>query len=303
MNALWANRKARVGLILVGTMTALATFGWFAYDAADASNTVGPILGAPDGQFWFGTTMEGKDVWVQTLYGAAPTIFLSVCIGLGVTLLSILFGVTAGFYGGRVDQALNVVINIFLLIPGLPLMIVLAALVQQGTSAISGPVAIALVLVFTGWPWGARVLRSQAMTLAQRPFIEAARLSGDRPLTIIFFHLLPNMASLLGTSIIGATTYAVGAQVGLEFLGFGDPGAVTWGTNLYWATQNQALLTGAWWTFLPTGLGIALFGFGLVLMSFALDEITNPSLATRRIFRERTGRTPDLDTVVMEGRR
>ena len=83
MNALWANRKARVGLILVGTMTALASFGWFAYDAADASNTVGPILGAPDGQFWFGTTMEGKDVWVQTLYGAAPTIFLSVCIGLG----------------------------------------------------------------------------------------------------------------------------------------------------------------------------------------------------------------------------
>ena len=132
--------------------------------------------------------------------------------------------------------------------------------------------------------------------------MEAARLSGDHSLSLIFVHLVPNIASLIGTSFIGAVTYAVGAQVGLEFLGFGDPAQVTWGTNLYWATNDQSLLTNAWWTFLPTGLGIALFSFGLVLMTFALDEITNPSLGTRRFFKTETQHKIDLDTVVMRQR-
>ena len=96
------------------------------------------------------------------------------------------------------------------------------------------------------------------MSLRNRPYIEAARLTGDDGISIIFIHLVPNMASLIGITFIGATTYAVGAQVGLEFLGFGDPSAVTWGTNLYWATNDQSLLTGAWWTFVPPG-GLAIF--------------------------------------------
>ncbi|MBV71804.1 MAG: peptide ABC transporter permease [Myxococcales bacterium] len=299
MKAFWSNRKARLGSLLVGGLILVALIGVVLYDANMANAEAGPILAAPDSTFWFGTNMQGKDVFIQTLYGAAPTIFYSLLIGAGVTFLSILFGVTAGFFGGRVDLFLNLFINIFLLIPSLPLLIVLAAVFQQHSDTISGPLIIAIVLIGTGWAWGARVLRSQAMTLSRRPFIEAARLSGDGSMTVIFYHLVPNMASLIGTSFIGATTFAVGAQVGLEFLGFGDPSNVTWGTNLYWATQNQALLTGAWWTFLPTGLGIAFFAFGLVLMTFALDEITNPSLATRRHFKASTGQQPDLDTAVV----
>ena len=217
MNAFWANRKARLGSILVGSLILCALLGSIIYDADMANAEAGPILTAPNGTFWFGTNMQGKDVFVQTFYGAAPTIFYSILIGLGVTFLSILFGVTAGFFGGKIDQILSLFINIFLLIPGLPLMIVLAAVVQQHSEHISGPLIIAIVLIGTGWAWGARVLRSQALTLSQRPFIEAARLSGDGSMTIIFYHLVPNMASLIGTSFIGATTFAVGAQVGLEF--------------------------------------------------------------------------------------
>ena len=119
--------------------------------------------------------------------GAALTIYFAVLIGIGVTTLSVLVGVTAGFLGGWVDHLLSLVINIFLLIPGLPLMIVLAALLP------TGPGSIALVLIVTGWPWGARVLRSQALTLSQRPFMEAAKLSGDDRLSLIFIHLVPNM--------------------------------------------------------------------------------------------------------------
>ena len=172
MNALWANRKARVGLILVGTMTALASFGWFAYDAPMHPIRWARFWARPMGSFGLAPPWRAKMSGPDALRCGAHHLLVRMH-WLGGHLAEHPLGVTAGFYGGRVDQALNVVINIFLLIPGLPLMIVLAALVQQGTSAISGPVAIALVLVFTGWPWGARVLRSQAMTLAQRPFIEA----------------------------------------------------------------------------------------------------------------------------------
>ena len=292
MSAFWKNLKARYGLCIVLTMISLAAAArlFFAPEAAAAA--VAPSLLEPSAAHWFGTTLQGQDVLTQTLVGAGPTIFYALIIGTGVTLLSVSIGVCAGFFGGWVDAALSLFINVFLLIPGLPLMIVLAALLP------TGPLSMTVVLIFTGWPWGARVLRSQALSLSQRPYIEAARLSGDGPGALICLHLLPNMASLIGTSFIGATTYAVGAQVGLEFLGFGDPSYVTWGTNLYWATNDQALLTGAWWTFVPTGLGIALFTFGLVLMTFALDEITNPSLAARRSFRSQVGHSHDLDTVV-----
>ena len=138
------------------------------------------------------------------------------------------------------------------------------------------------VMVLTGWAWNARVLRSQVLTLRRRDFVDAAVVAGEPSWRVLTVEILPNMASLLASSVIGATVYAIGAQVGLEFLGLGDLSLVTWGTNLYWATNDAALLTGSWWTFVPTGLCIALTGFGLTLVNFGIDEITNPRLAATR---------------------
>ena len=292
--AFWNNPKARLGCVVVLTLVTFAAIGLLT-DPIISSGNKTDILLPPSTKHWFGTTIQGQDVFAMTILGAAPTIFFSLFTGLGITLLSTAIGVSAGYLGGKADTGLSLLTNVFLLIPGLPLMIVLAALLP------TGPLSIALVLIFTGWPWGARVLRSQALTLRQRPFIEAAQLSGESRVAIIVRHVIPNMASLLGTSFIGATNYALGAAVGLEFLGFGDPSSVTWGTNLYWATNDQALLTGAWWTFVPTGIGIALYGFGLALLTFALDEITNPGLTARRRFKQVVGLAPDLDTPVRRG--
>jgi peptide/nickel transport system permease protein len=94
------------------------------------------------------------------------------------------------------------------------------------------------------------------------------------------------MLSLLASSFIGASIYAIGAQVGLEFLGLGDISTVTWGTNLYWASNDMALLTESWWTFVPTGLSIAIVSFALTLINFGIDEVTNPRLISERIWRE-----------------
>jgi len=161
-------------------------------------------------------------------------------------------------------------------LPGLPLAIVVAAYLP------AGPLTIAAVLIFTGWAWNARVIRSQTQALSRRDFVAAARVAGDRPVRIITTVLLPNLSSLVFAQLIGSVTYAIGAEVGLEFLGLGDVSTITWGTNLYWAANDSALLTGSWWTFVPSGVCIAVLGYGLVLVSSGLDEITNPRLRSAR---------------------
>jgi hypothetical protein len=129
-------------------------------------------------------------------------------------------------------------VNVLLVVPSLPLAIVIAAYLPPG------PFTVGLVLVGTGWAWNARVLRVQTLSLRERDFVLAARVSGEPHWRIIFVEMLPNMGPILLTQMVGATTYAIGAQVGLEFLGLGDVGTVTWGSNLYWASNDQAPIWG-----------------------------------------------------------
>jgi peptide/nickel transport system permease protein len=245
--------------------------------SADA--LVGIPLQPPSLAHWLGTTGQGQDVLAQTVVGTRVSLLIGFGVGAAVVLVGALMGVTAGYFGGRVDGLLSLVFNVFLVLPGLPLAIVIAAYLP------AGPATVAFVLVVTGWAWNARVLRAQTLMLRQRDFIAAAVVSGESHGRIITREILPNMTSLLVAQLIGSAVYAIGAQVGLEFLGLGDVSAVTWGTNLYWATNDSALLTGAWWTFVPTGLCVALVGFGLVMLNSGFDEITNPRLQLERAWR------------------
>jgi peptide/nickel transport system permease protein len=178
--------------------------------------------------------------------------------------------------GGIVDDALSLLINVVLVIPALPLIIVLARYVER-----SGPVTIVLVLGFTSWAWGARVLRSMTLTLREQEFVSAAKVIGEPTWRIILAEILPNMTSLVVSGWIGAVIYAILTEASLEFIGLGDPNITTWGTILYWAQNNAALLTRAWWTFVPPGLCIALVGFGLTMINYGIDEITNPRLRSQ----------------------
>lgn len=271
---LWSNRKAAVGLVTLGAIVALAAIG--PLFAPDPTAYLGDPLQPPSAAHWLGTTGMGQDVLAQTLVGARLTLAVGVATGLLVVALGALVGGAAGYLGGRVDELLTLLINVFLVMPGLPLMVVLAAWLP------SGPLTMMAVMVVTGWAWNARVLRSQVLTLRRRDFVAASVVAGEPVWRVLLVEILPNMASLLASSVIGATLYAIGAQVGLEFLGLGDLNRVTWGTNLYWATNDAALITGSWWTFVPTGLGIAITGFSLTLINFGIDEVTNPRLADGR---------------------
>jgi peptide/nickel transport system permease protein len=281
MRSFLANRKAVVGLVILAVFLVLALVGpWFAVDAGEF---VATPLEPPSAEHWLGTTGQGQDVLAQTIVGARTTLWVGFVVGLVVVAFGALVGATAGALGGWVDDVLSLVINLFLLMPGLPLAVVLAAYLP------AGPTTIALVLIITGWAWNARLLRAQTMSLREKDFVKAAIVSGETRARIIGCEILPNMLPLLASCFIGATVYAIGAQVGLEFLGLGDVGVVTWGTNLYWASNDAALLTGSWWTFVPTGLCVALVGFALVLVNFALDEHANPRLRSERAWRRAVG--------------
>ena len=277
LDAIRRDRKASVGALILVLFALLAVVGPLL--VGDPTALVAVPLEPPSSAHWLGTTGQGQDVLAQTVVGTRVSLVIGFGVGILVVLVGSLVGVAAGYFGGRVDGMLSLLFNVFLVIPGLPLAIVLAAYLP------SGPLTVAAVLVFTGWAWNARVVRGQTLSLRRRDFVLASVVSGESSLRIITREILPNMTSLLVAQVIGSSVYAIGALVGLEFLGLGDVSSVTWGPNLYWASNDSALLTGAWWTYVPTGVCVALVGFGLVMLNSAFDEITNPRLQMERAWR------------------
>ena len=264
------NARASFGLILLLLFGAVALLGPSFVAAPDA--LLGLPHQAPSWAHWLGTTGQGQDVLAQTVVGTRLSLLIGLGVGLSTVVWGALVGMAAGYFGERTDAVLSLITNVFLVIPGLPLAIVLAAYLP------AGPLSVALVLVITGWAWNARVLRAQTLALRQRDFVSAAVVSGESSGWIIVREVLPNMLTIIVAQLIGSTIYAIGAEVGLEFLGLGDLSTVTWGTNLYWASNDSALLTGAWWTYLPSGLCVALVGFALVMLNSGFDQVTNPRL-------------------------
>lgn len=290
-SALGRSGPARLGAGLLLFFVLVALVGPLV--VADPTEMLARPLLPPNADHWFGTTGQGQDVLAQTVVGTRMSLFVGLATGLLVTALGALVGVTAGYFGGRIDDALSLLVNVFLVLPGLPLAIVLAAWLPPG------PLSIVAVLTLTGWAWTARVLRAQTLSLRNKDFVAAALVSGEGHARIMLREILPNMTSLWVSCAVGTATYAIGASVGLEFLGLGDVSRVSWGTNLYWATNDAALLTGSWWTFVPTGLCLALVGFGLTLLNYGLDELTNPRLGVDRAWRralKAAGRTPGDST-------
>jgi peptide/nickel transport system permease protein len=269
------NRKATVGAIIILFYLVLAAFGPY-IAPYDATEIVGRRHMAPSADHWFGTDGSGKDVFSQTVVGARLSLATGLIVGGIVTLVGILIGMSSGYFRGRVDDVLSTLTNVVLIIPGLPLLLVLAAFLPAGFWS------IVFVLSVTGWAWGARVFRSQTMSLREKDFVASAIVAGESKPRIILREILPNMMSIVVAGLLGSINYAIGAQAGLEFLGLGNPSNISWGTNLYWAQNNGALLLGAWWTLIPSGLSIALVAFGFSMVNYAIDEVTNPRLRSQR---------------------
>lgn len=269
------NRKATLGASIFAFMVLVAVFAPL-IAPGDPNAFVARPHQAPSREHVFGTSGSGQDVFTQIVRGVRISLGTGIAVGLMVTLIGTALGMVAGYVGGRVDDVISLIINIFLVIPSLPLLVTLAAFLPPH------PITIMWVLAATGWAWPARVLRSQTLSLREKDFVSASLVAGEGSGHIVFREILPNMTSLVMGSFIGSTTYAIGAEAGLEFLGLGNPSVISWGTILFWAQNNAGLLTGAWWTFTFAGLCIAITAFALSMINYAMDEITNPRLRAEK---------------------
>ncbi len=270
--SLLRSKKIVVGFAIVGFFILMAFIGpaIAPYDPTALSNA---LLQGPSLHHLLGTTESGQDVLSQLLVGTRVSMEVGFLSAIVATALSVLVGVTAGFVGGLGDDLLSALSNIFLVIPGLPLVVVLAGYLPQ-----RGSLSVAIVISVTGWAWGARILRAQTLSVRQRDYVEAARAIGEKRSRIILVEALPNQVAIIAASFLFTFIFAILTQASLAFLGLTNLGEWSWGTILYWAQNDDALNLGAWWWYLPAGLCIALVGTGLALVNFGIDEYVNPRL-------------------------
>ncbi len=271
------DRRPLVGMAILLIFIILAVFAPLFTPYSPTATNFAPMA-APSARHILGTTASGQDVWAQFLYGGRISLAVGFFAGFLATALAVALGMLPSYLGGTIDTTMATLTNIMLVIPGLPLLIVITAYVHQ-----TGPATIGLVIGLTGWAWGARILRSQTLSLSHRDFVIASRLSGETQWRVLTAEILPNMLSLVVANMVFATIAAILAEASLEFLGLGNPSVVTWGTMLYWADAGEALLNGAWWWFVPPGLAIALVGLSLALINFGVDQISNPRLRLNKV--------------------
>ncbi|MDX3230416.1 dipeptide/oligopeptide/nickel ABC transporter permease/ATP-binding protein [Streptomyces sp. ME19-01-6] len=265
--------KLAVGSVLILAITLFGLVGPLLVDDPDRIDNIG--LTSPSGGHLLGTTQTGQDVLAQMAYATRGSLYIGVLVGVLATVLAALFGIVGAYLGGIVDEAFSLFSNVMLVIPGLPLIIVISAFVPPEQR---GSWTIALVLAITGWAGSARVLRAQTLSLRNRDYVLAARVAGERPWRVIGVEILPNLLPLLASQFVFSVIAAILSEAGLSFLGLGASSSSTLGTMLYYAQNGFALQVGAWWWFVPPGLIIALFGCGLALVNFTIDEIINPTL-------------------------
>jgi peptide/nickel transport system permease protein len=272
LNTVLRNKKLVGGLVVVVVFLVAGLVGpWFT--GPDPLAYVGPPAQAPSGAYPFGTTTFGQDVFGQFVHGLRATFFVGFFAGLLAAVIGMLVGFISGYRGGIVDEILNMITNIVLVLPVLAVLLIIAAYLEVRNIQIQ-----ALIIGLFSWPWVARAVRAQTMTLRSRDFVDLARLSGAPVRRIVFREIAPNMASYLFMVFILLFGGAVLFAATLDFIGLGPTDGISLGLMLNNAVRWSALNLGMWWWFVPPGLGITAIVGALYIMNVGLDEVFNPKL-------------------------
>jgi peptide/nickel transport system permease protein len=234
---------------------------------------VGPPGAAPSGDFWFGTTFFGQDVFIQFANGIRATFLVGVLAALIAAVIGMTIGFVAGYLGGVVDELLMIFTNVILVLPVFVVLIVLTAYI-----GINSYLSQAVVIGLFAWPWVARAVRAQTFTLRNRDFVDLARLTGRHPIKVIYSEIAPNMLSYLLMTMILLFAGAILFAASLDYLGLGPQGGVSLGLMLQQATAWNALHLGMWWWFIPPGAAITAIVGAAYVTNVGLDEVFNPKL-------------------------
>lgn len=280
------NPKVALGLVILAFFCLVALFGpWFVEQVLGInpkSVDYDALAAPPSAEHWLGTNQSGQDVFAQLVVGARGSVVVGLLSGAIATFLAVIVGTTSGYLGGTADRIINSIVNVLMTLPGFALLFIIAGYVQN-----PGYLLIAIVIGLLAWPGGARVIRSQTLSLRNRDFTAALRSSGESTWRIIGVEVIPHLYGIISAMFLTALVGGIFAEASLAFLGLGDTSGITWGTMISQAQSSGAILRGQWWYFLPPGLCIAVIGFATAMVNFGLDEITNPRLNARLAARTR----------------
>lgn len=233
----------------------------------------------PSRRHWLGTDDLGRDIFSQVIHSSRLSLIIGFISALVATVIGTTLGILSGYYGGKIDEILMRLTDLWLAFPNLLFAILLVVIFSPHTGNRVVPIVIAIALV--SWPTASRLIRSAVISIKQSPYIEAARALGASDSRIIFSHILPNTTSLIIIEVITITGGAMLTEASLSFLGLGDPRAMSWGMMLHYALSRNAIYLGMWWWFLPPGLLISLSVLSIILISTGLEEYFNPRLRRR----------------------
>ena len=273
LSVLFSNRKFAIGTVIFVLIAATALIGGLLVDPAE--RRTGAFLDrlAPGGEAILGTTGLGQSVAIQWTE-AVPNSILVGLIGATLgTLIGATVGLVSGYFGGKIDAVLRVLIDVFLSVPSLLFLILIASLIKGVSVA-----AMALIIGIFAWAWPARAVRSQALTLKERAFVNVARLNGESELEIVGRELLPHMLTWLGANFLNAFIAAILAESGLSILGLGPQREMTLGTMIYWALSYGAIFQNLWWWWLTPVITLIVLFLALYLVHLGLDETGNPRI-------------------------
>lgn len=276
LRAVWKTPTGRFSLILLAIFLVFAILGPLIAPHDPMLRNYGPDgkllrLAGPSWDHWLGTTLMGRDIASQMLHGARPALLVGGLTAVGTVAIGMNIGLVAGYFGGRIDDVLMRITDMFLGLPFLPFIIIVLSLTGRSLTTI----VLAMTLVM--WRSTARVIRAQVLSLREMPFVAAARITGASDLAIVYREIAPNVLPLALVNAAFALAWAIITEASIGFLGFGDPGSITWGSILYDAYASQTMYRAPWWV-VPPGIAIMVLVSAVYFVGRAYEEVLNPRL-------------------------
>lgn len=270
------NWKLTIGLILIVGLTGFSIIGSYLVDYDLTKVASGAFNAPPSAKYIFGTDNVGRDIWALMIHGIYPSLKVGLIAGVIGTAVGVVLGITAGYYGGKTDMVISTAADIFLTIPSLLILVVLASYIRTTTIEFT-----ALVIAIFAWAGPTRLMRSQTLSLRERAFIPLAKLSGQGDFEIAIRQILPNLLPYIMAGFVGAVSGAILSLVGIQILGLGPLFTPNLGMILQSAYLGAAIFRGMWWWWMPPTVALMIIFISLFLISIALDELANPRLRER----------------------
>ncbi|MDN5726244.1 MAG: ABC transporter permease [Propionibacteriales bacterium] len=233
---------------------------------------------APNAEHLLGTTSSGQDVLSWLLYGTRNSMLVGLMSAIIGTALTVIIGVTSGFLGGIVDRMLNALTLVVQNVPSFAVLFIIAGFLGNANWLV-----VSIIIGIFEWPGGARAIRAQAMSLRGRDFATALRTIGESRWRVIMLEVLPHLMGIISPMFLRLIAAGIGQQAAIAFIGIGDARDPSWGLMINYASAQNALFNGQWWWFVPPGLCLALVGLATTMINFGLDEVTNPTLSSKRM--------------------